>query len=142
MATNATLAKIHIAKKELALDDDTYRAMLREHGGVSSARDLTPLAAAKVLQHLEKAGFKPKTNFGTRPRPAPGRRALIGKIEAQLAEAKRPWAYAHAMAERMFKVEKVDWLREEQLSAIIAALAYDAKRRGAAKRCMEDTHGT
>jgi phage gp16-like protein len=129
MPRNASLAKIHIAKKQLGLDDETYRAMLQQHGGVTSAKDLTPLGAAKVLHHLEKAGFKPKANPGKRPKPAAGRAALVSKIEAQLTDAGRPWAYVDGMARKMFKVEKVDWLDEEQLGKIVAALAYDAKRR-------------
>jgi phage gp16-like protein len=138
MPRNPALAKIHIAKKELGLDEDTYRAMLQQHGGVSSSKDLTPLGAARVLQHLERAGFKPKAGHGKRPNAAPGRAALVGKIEAQLAAAGRPWSYVDGMAKRMFTVEKVDWLNEEQLGKIVAALAYDAKRRAKAK---ETGHG-
>jgi phage gp16-like protein len=133
MPRNPSLAKIHIAKKELGLDEDTYRAMLQQHGGVASAKDLTPLGAARVLQHLERAGFKPKAGHGKRPNAAPGRAALVGKIEAQLTAAGRPWSYVDGMAKRMFTVEKVDWLNEEQLGKIVAALAYDAKRRAKAK---------
>jgi phage gp16-like protein len=34
---NAELAAIHTAKRQLRLDDDTYRAMLRNLTGCSSA---------------------------------------------------------------------------------------------------------
>ncbi|OON62304.1 GemA protein [Massilia sp. KIM] len=133
MPRNPSLAKIHIAKKELGLDDETYRAMLQQHGGVTSSKDLTPLGAARVLQHLEKSGFKPKVkaSYGKRPNPPARRAALIRKIEAQLTHAGRPWSYADAMAQRMFKIVKVDWLDEEQLGKIVAALAIDAKRHPA-----------
>ena len=131
MPRNPSLAKIHIAKKQLGLDEETYRAMLLQHGGVNSAKDLTPLGAARVLQHLEKSGFKPKASPGKRPNPAAGRAALVSKIEAQLTAAGRPWSYADAMAQHMFKVVKVDWLDEEQLGKMVAALAIDAKRRKA-----------
>lgn len=132
MIRSANLAKIHIAKKQLGMDDATYRAMLQLHGGVSSSKDLTPLGAAKVLQHLEQAGFKPKApNKGKRPNPPANRRALISKIEAQLADAGRPWAYVDSMAQKMFKVSKVAWLDAVQLGKVVAALSYDAKRRAA-----------
>ena len=39
MSRNPALAKIHIAKKELAMADDTYRAMLQNIAGVSSSKD-------------------------------------------------------------------------------------------------------
>jgi len=130
MVTNTTIAKIHVAKKQLAMDDDAYRAMLLSVGGVSSSKELTPLGAAKVLRHLENCGFKPVRNFGRRPTPAGDRNALIGKIEALLAEAKRPWSYADAMARRMFQVDKLDWCTPDQLWRITAALQKDANRNG------------
>lgn len=130
--THAALAKIHIAKKELALDDDTYRAMLQSIAGVSSSKDLTVAGVNKVLAHLKRCGWKPKTGAKTGKRPSVGRdrKALVGKVEALLAEAKRSWAYADAMAKRMFTVDKVDWLNAEQLQKLVAALTYDAKRHG------------
>ena len=58
---NATLAKIHIAKKDLALDDDVYREILWTVARVRSARDLDahgreriiPMAAATGLPSFE-----------------------------------------------------------------------------------------
>jgi len=128
----AALAKIHIAKKELGLDDGTYRAMLQSIAGVSSSKDLTAFGTAKVLAHLERCGWKPKSSAAAsrKPKASASCKRLVGKIEALLAEAQRPWAYADAMAKRMFEVEKVDWLTPEQLVSVVAALAYDAKRHG------------
>jgi phage gp16-like protein len=128
---NADLAKIHIAKKQLGLDDETYRAMLRTHGGVSSSKDLSPMAAARVLAHLRSAGFKATApaGKGRKPRTTANRAEQLAKIEAQLADAKRPWSYADSMARHMFKVDQVGWLNTQQMSAVIAALDYDAKRR-------------
>lgn len=130
MSRNANLAKIHIAKKQLSMDEETYRAMLQLHGGVSSSKDLSPLGAARVLQHLERSGFKPKAaGKGARPNVTPDRSGLIRKVEAQLADAGRPWTYADGMAQKMFKVDKAAWLDAEQLGKVVAALSYDAKRR-------------
>lgn len=132
MSRNPALAKIHIAKKELALDDDTYRAMLQSIAGVSSSKELTDVGVTKVLAHLQRCGWKPRAaaKVGKKPSVSRGRKALVGKIEALLAEAKRPWSYADAMAKRMFGVEKTDWLEAEQLVKLVAALTYDAKRHG------------
>lgn len=132
MSRNPALAKIHIAKKELAMDDDTYRAMLQSIAGVSSSKDLTDAGVTKVLAHLQRCGWKPKAaaKAGKKPSVARGRQALVGKVEALLAEAKRPWDYADAMAKRMFGVDKTDWLDAEQLVKLVAALTYDAKRHG------------
>lgn len=130
MPRNPELAKIHIAKKELAMDDDTYRSMLQAVAGVSSASALTPAGVNAVLAHLKRCGWKPTTRAGKKPLVAVERTALIGKIEALLAEAGRPWSYADAMAQRMFSVDKTGWLQPNQLVRLIAALTYDAKRHG------------
>lgn len=127
-----SLAKIHIAKAQLGLDDDTYRALLARVAGVRSAKDLTTRQVGAVLREFERLGFQPKPARKGRaaPVPAADRAALIGKIEAQLSEAQRAWAYADAMALRMFKVERVEWCDTDQLRRLVAALAYDAKRNG------------
>ena len=64
----------------------------------------------------------------SRNRPAGEKRDQLAKIQAFLAEAKRPDSYADGMSKRMFGVEKVEWCTPEQLGKIIAALAYDARR--------------
>ena len=143
MTRQSDLAKIHIAKKQLSMDDATYRLMLRNHGGVESAKDLTPAGAAKVLAHLARCGFKPKAGVPPKPAstsivtPAADRQALIAKITAQLLDAGRSMAYGDGMAQKMFKVEKLVWLDTEQLRKVVAALAYDAKRR--VKRAAQET---
>ena len=128
------LAKIHIAKKQLGLDEDTYRTMLQQVAGVGSAADLDAGMRLRVLDHLHKAGFKSKLRKRYPGRPKnmddidKGR--LLRKIEALLAEANRPWNYAHGMAKRMFSIERVQWCEAFQLHKIVAALMYDARRHG------------
>lgn len=129
-----SLAKIHIAKQQLGLDDETYRALLARVAGVRSAKELNPRQVGAVLREFERLGFQPKPSTRragrAKPNPAAERKALVGKIEAQLSEAGRVWAYADAMALRMFKVAQVEWCNPDQLRRLVAALAYDAKRNG------------
>lgn len=124
---NNALAQIHIAKAQLGLDDDTYRAMLWGVARVKSAAELDHAGRAKVLAHLKASGWKDKR--AGRPRPAPDRAQQVSKVEALLAEAGRPWDYAHAMAKRMFGIERVDFCTPDHLQRLIAALVYDQKRR-------------
>lgn len=129
----SSLAKIHIAKQQLGLDDDTYRALLARIAGVRSAKELSPRQVGAVLAELQRLGWQPQParKAGRKTsKPTADRQALTGKVEAYLAEAGRPWAYADAMALRMFKVERVEWLDGDQLRRLVAALAYDAKRHG------------
>jgi hypothetical protein len=71
------LAKIHIARKELALQEAEYRALLKRVGGVASAKDLTEKAAIAVIAEMTRLGWQPKAS--TRP---PAERADIRKIYA------------------------------------------------------------
>lgn len=133
---NLQLSKIHIAKKDLGLDDETYRALLGRVAGVRSAKDLNPRQIGHVLAEFTRLGWQSTTAEKARkaPAPAPDREKLMSKVEAFLAEAKRSWAYADGMALRMFKVERVEWLDPEQLRKVVAALTYDARRHGRPER--------
>lgn len=129
----SSLAKIHIAKAQLGLDDDTYRAILARVAGVRSAKELGPRQVGALLAEFQRLGWQPAApkRAGRKvPKPAQERGKLVGKIEALLAEAGRPWAYADAMAQKMFGVERVEWCDSDQLGRLVAALAYDAKRHG------------
>jgi phage gp16-like protein len=124
---------IKIGQRELMMEDDTYRAMLRRLGGVDSATDLDWAGRKKVLDHLRASGFK-KT-AGKHRSQAPrklDRSELMQKIEAQLADTQRPWEYAHSMAKHMFKVDHLDFCTPDHLHRIVAALEYDARRRAKA----------
>lgn len=132
---DAAIGKIHIGKTQLGMDDETYRAMLLTIGGVKSSKDLTNEGLNKVLRHLEKAGvvFVSKKKYGRKPNNLPSgsdRNGKLSKIEALLAEAKRPWEYAHAMAKRMYKKDALEFCDHDELSGIIAALVKNAKKDG------------
>lgn len=68
---NTDLAKIHIARKDLHLDEETYRCVIRDVGRVpsGSSKDLTPTGRARVLAHFREKGWKPKR--GPRSKGAP-----------------------------------------------------------------------
>lgn len=119
------LAKIHLAKKQLGLDDEAYRDVLWTIARVRSAADLDDAGRRRVLDHFRSRGFKPRRRG--RSTPASDRDLLIRKIRAQLGD--RPDAYADGMAKKMFHVERFEWLKPEQLQKMVAALNYDAKRR-------------
>ena len=134
---NAALSKIHIAKTQLGMVDEDYRAMLMRVAGVTSSTKLNAAGLDAVLKEMVRLGFKPVSKSkkaGQRPNPPASRDALMGKLEAQLAEAGRPWAYADGMAKRMYGVDKCDWLDGVQLQGLIAAMYRDAQRHGRVTR--------
>jgi len=131
-ARKSELAMIHVAKKSLALDDDVYRSILVKVTGKSSASELDAAGRKTLIDHFKKLGFKVVAKRAGRPRPAVAgdRTIYIKKIEAQLAEAARPWAYADALAKRICGIDRIDWCEPADLLKIIAALTYDARRHG------------
>lgn len=134
---NNGLAQIHIAKAQLGLDDETYRAMLWGVARVRSAKDLDHAGRARVLAHLKACGFKaaaPKAPTPGRPNniTTSDRGPMLRKVEAMLLEAGRPWDYAHAMCRQMFHKERLEFINEAELHKLVAALVIDQKRRAAA----------
>jgi len=60
MPDHATLAKIHIARKQLGLSDDEYHDILQLRFKKGSAKDLTGVEAAQLLDRFKLAGWQPK----------------------------------------------------------------------------------
>ena len=124
------LAKLHIAKKQLGLDDELYRDTLERFTGKRSAKDMTRHEQETVLAHFRKAGFMDKT-----PRPAD---AVTKKIIALwlsgwnlgVIQDKRTSAM-EAFVKRMTGIDKAAWLRNPKdaakvIDALKAWLARDA----------------
>lgn len=126
---------IHAARRQMAWDETTYRAILERVTGKASAADLNAKERQAVLDDFARLGWKVKTRKGRRNpgTVAEDRKKLVNKIEAYLADAQRPWAYADAMAKRICKVDSVRFCDPDQLRKLVAALEYDRKRRERAK---------
>ena len=54
----AKIAQIHVAKKQLDMDDDSYRDMLERITGQRSAADLNVGQIRDVLTELRRRGFE------------------------------------------------------------------------------------
>jgi hypothetical protein len=89
-ARNPRLAKIHIARKELALDDGAYRAMLHRLTGQSSSADCSDAQLDAVLEEFKAKGWKPSVvagSGGRRPATHKPRRAAAEHPVARKARA-------------------------------------------------------
>ncbi|MBF7683936.1 regulatory protein GemA [Acinetobacter sp. B5B] len=135
---NQRLATIHVAKKTLGLDDDTYRDLLAQVTGKRSAKDLNQDELIAVLKHLETLGFS-KQSFGQKPKVKHSKEALVGKIEALLADQALHWQYAVGIAKKMFKKEALEFCTESELWRIVAALEYKKKRESRASQSHQQT---
>lgn len=122
------LAKIHIAKKQLGLDDETYRHMLWTIGRVNSSADLDHAGRKAVLEHLKSRGFT-TVNNNAKPTVANVKKPLISKIGALLADMKLPWTYADAVAKQMFKRDRLQWCNANELRGVVSALVKLQQKR-------------
>ena len=136
---NGDLAKIHLAKKQLSMTDDDYRAMLWTQGRVKSAGDLDYAGRQRVLDHLKAIGFKlaasPKTKRPARPTPSADALPLVRRIRAQLISLDhKPDAYADGIAKQMLGADcpqYFEWCHTTDLHKISQALGVEQKRKGA-----------
>lgn len=139
------LAKVHIAAKDLGLEDDAYRDMLEGLTGQRSAAKLTDRQLAFVVGSLRRkgwAGEAPSSStkqHGTKPKPRATSSCgpLLKKIEALLADAGLPWVYAERLAKRMYQVERLEWATLEHLRGIVSALNSQARRVQRRAACEE-----
>ena len=142
----ALLAKIHVAKKQLGMTDEEYRALLDGHFSTDSAGHLGISELKRLVFVLQGYGFKPSRGRHAKGAPAAltdgedvlDRKPLMEKIEALLAEKGRcegsfvPWNYAVAILKRQSGnvTRSLDHATPEQLQGVIAALVRDAQRCG------------
>jgi phage gp16-like protein len=138
----ADLARIHVAKARLGLDDDTYRQLLVGLAGVDSAADLDARGRARVL-----AAFREWGGLGRRApdpeaarrraRQGPSRSAHAGKLRALwrrmhaagIVHDGSPEALEHFVAHRT-GVMGIGRLTGTQAARVIAALkAWESRAR-------------
>ena len=141
----ALMAKVHLAKKELGLDQDdfVYRKILQDVTGCASSADCTIAQLEDLVAHFRTKGFVPKTVAGGRQgaaRPAGQRRAdhpVAKKARAlwislhQLGVVENASEQAlEAFAKRQLGVERMQWMDQGLGSKLIDALKDWAKREG------------
>lgn len=69
----SSIAAIHVAKKQLGFDDDTYRAKLTNITGKSSTKAMTEVERQKVLKVFHKEGFEVASVSKSKRKPLQGR---------------------------------------------------------------------
>lgn len=119
---NAELAKIHVYKKRLRLDDDTYRGLLQRVTGQRSAGDLNDVQRAQVLDELKRL-FMPAPQRSVPDEP---QIALIRGLWADCAMygliRDRSDRALTRFARRITKVDALPWLSAADAASVITAL--------------------
>ena len=133
------LAKIHIHKQQLRMDEAAYRDLLTAVCGVKSSSDLDARGRRKLLDHL---GACLKVS-GINPNPkrlptahnslALSKEAIEAKIAVQLKTLGQGWPYAYGVARRIFpEVSRFEFLSAAQLGKISSALDRTLRFKGKA----------
>lgn len=125
---NAELAQIHIARAQLGIDEDTYRAILWTVARVKSAKDLDWTGRKTLLEHFKAKGWKPaapKSAKAAKP-AAPGQDGLVralwsdlhaaGKVRDPSDAALGSWLARNKWPQR------AEWLNHTQITQAIEAL--------------------
>lgn len=134
---NGLISKIHVAKKQLALHDDSYRAVLEGATGKSSLRAMSMAELEQTLAAFGKFGFKAKKS----PVRAGSRRMADGdqarKIRAlwmmlyHLGEIADPSEEALAgFVERMSGCTALQWISVAEADKTIKGLRGWLERVG------------
>lgn len=144
MPDRATLAKIHIAVKELQLTDENYRDILYFNFGAQSAKDLTDKQAAGLLDFFRRKGWKPKrgnTTPGKRKRDGQYISITPGPAAAQQKKVLAMWnalGYGmdklHARVKKQFGVERFEWLTDHKALHILITDLDERQRAREKKR--------
>ena len=134
------LAKVHIAKKELGLADDNYRAIMRRVTGKASSGVCSDIELQQLLAEFKRLGWKPKTNgaaSGTKKSGKPHVRkvyALWGELDRAGALHDGSRGALQAFVQRQTGVASPEWLMAPQANQVTeglkAMLARHKERAG------------
>jgi phage gp16-like protein len=137
------LKVIHVARKELGLDEDTYRALLQRVTGVASLKAMSEAQRAAVVKEMTRLGFKVKVAGKKLPQSfKPWSRMIhalwknchqLGVIEDRSPAALRAFCKRFIAHGHDGVVVDPDLLSYDQASPIIEALKKMEKRGKAAR---------
>lgn len=140
-ARKADLAAIHVAKKSLGWDDDTYRDIMFAVCRVRSAADMDFTARKRFLAHLracqQQLGIAPQRAASPAPWSPPLR--ALWSLWQRLADARlvndRGRAALQAWAARQTGVDRLEWMTTQQLDLLlVSARQWLARAPGAGRR--------
>ena len=123
---DAKLRLIHVARRQLGLKDDDYRAILSLYGGVNSATMLDQAGFTAVMDRFGELGFR--STSSRRPLPlragmaSPGQVQLIRQLWAEFTDGKGSDATLGKWLERTLKVSALRFVTADLAFKAIGAL--------------------
>ena len=136
MPVQKLLAKIHIAKKELGLDEETYREVLNSECGVRSAKFLSNEQAFKVIRRFKDSGWLSKSKAkkyddqkGDIYSATPGQKRKIEVMWHDLYRGNEETKHLRQFLFNHFKVSDIRFLDKDKAYDVIEALKAMQRRR-------------
>lgn len=128
------LAKIQIARKDLAMDEDDYRQIVFDKTGRTSLKEASERELAAVLDVMKSKGFRPLPKKGKAPvaqHPMARKARALWISLYHLGVVHNPAEQAlEAFAARQLGCEKLVWARQSDAYRLIEALKDMARRAG------------
>lgn len=126
MNRRALLAMVHIARKDLGLDEETYRAVLERVTGRSSAGELEERELSKVIDAFKVKGWQPRA--GKRP-VTKSDKPFVRKVYALWGELHREGivrgesrSALRAFVKRLTGAADPEWLTLKEAMTVIESL--------------------
>lgn len=117
------IAKINIAKAQLRMDEDDYRAGLTEVTGRSSLTKCSDKQLTQVLEWLASKGFRPVQSKGAATHPMARKARALWISLYHLGAVDNPSDHAlEAFATRQLKCERLVWANQREAFRLIEAL--------------------
>lgn len=131
---------IHVAKRDLQMDEYSYLTVLAREGKESSA-DMTIKELERTLEHMKKCGFKVRTKAkSSSPAKAAPSRPLAGDAESKKIRAL--WLFLHELGavknpseqalasyvKRITTVDDLHWINGKQAATLIEVMKKWAMR--------------
>lgn len=137
-ARRNNLAKIHIAKQQLCLEDEDYRLIVKRVCGVESAADADFAGHLQLLKEFKRLGWTPKPAKTAQapsikdPQTRRIRWLWLRLIEVGEVRSTELSALA-SYIKRLTGVDRLEWLTAAQAHRVIGSLQQWADRVGALK---------
>ena len=142
MLAHKKIALLHVVKKQLGWDEETYREVLNNHAGVKSSKALDYAGFLAVMDHAEQCGFVSfwkagaKKNKKLKYAEFEGRRgdfaspAQMRKVNATWmnnARVKTDKAMNNWLKNR-FGINDIRWMMADQVTKVLEGIREMGKR--------------
>lgn len=132
MQRNKLIQLIHVAKLQLGLTDEDYKAIISSiKADASSCTHLNLYQLDQLYTALKALGFKPQKTASSIPNKAPTKRSNNKASQAQLHYIRGLWALSsrskderslNHMCQRITGIHRIEWLGKQDATKLILAL--------------------